>query len=366
MKPYLIIICLLSLLLPPRAIAANWQNKSTTLPATYLDNYIKMPYLSISVSRGHDWLAGNPNRLFHVTTDNIIDLTPRIKKFGLTSIRRVATDGSSWLIMGDAEVWQTHPDVAFTYDGKYIKNVSSAIRDIPRDEWISQITGKNGLWYIVTDKNIYAWHDALTKPAKISLPTSFREPRIENPKMHSVKHGWMVEFTQKHGPLSITHARNITDRRFFQFDGQNFQELSSLFGNNMSGESVIGSNGGNILVIGTVYDMFSYHYRAYLSDGKQVTDVTHAFKQILPAKITPTSQIFLNQAAITWTGKSWLLHNHKHNLATWRQSDHAKLLPDTSDIILAAGYGKNGSALLSGYKNNDDHISPRLLLYSEK
>ncbi|MBD3281639.1 hypothetical protein GF391_02730 [Candidatus Uhrbacteria bacterium] len=365
MKPYLVIISLLSLLIPPQTQAAAWQNNSEIIPDTFLDKYIELPYLSISVSRGHDWLAGNPNRLFHAMNDGSIDLTPRLKDYGFTSIRRVATDGSSWLIIGDAEVWQTRPDLAFIYDGKYLKNVSHVIRDLPRDEWISQITGKNGLWYFITDKGIYAWHNALTQPAKISLPDSFKEPRIGNPKMHSVKHGWIVEFTQKHGPLSIAHARDITDRRFFHFDGQNFQELSSLFGNNMSGDSIIGTNGGNILIMGAVYDMLSYNYRAYLSDGKRVTEVTPALNALLPQQIKPTSQIFLNQTTVIWTGKSWLLHNNKRNLATWEQSSPARLLPDTSDIILAAGYGKKGNALLAGYKKNEANTNPRLLLYSE-
>jgi hypothetical protein len=363
MKQFLAAIILFSLFLPPQAQASSWIDRSAEIPTTTLDEYIKIPYLSISKSRGRDWLAGNPNQLFHVLPDRTIDLTPTLKEFGLGSIRQVATDGKVWLIIGDANIWQSRPDLAFIYDGKYFNNVSNIFRNLPKDEWIGQITGKDGLWYIATDKNIYIWHSALNEAAKISVPNSFKEPRLSFLRMHAVSHGWIIEFEQKNGPKSISLGKTITDRRFFFFDGQNYQELTSLFGN-ISNFSTVGTNGGNILVIGAVINNSSYHYKAFLSDGIKVNDVSGHLKNLLPQSIPPSVQHFLNQATITWSGNSWIFANATNNLSIWNQSKQPQILKDPVDNFLDIGYSKNGTVLISGYKQKQGSLTPLLLQFS--
>jgi hypothetical protein len=361
MYKFLSILIAITFLTPSLAHAASWQDRSSEIPTTYLDKYVSIPYISFSKSRGNDWLAGNQNQLFHVLPDRIIDLTPDLKKFGFGNIRQISTDGNVWLILGDAHIWQSKPDIAMIYDGKYFKNVSTFLKTIPRDEWINQITGKQGLWYIVTDKNIYSWHSALSAPSKITTPSSFKEPRVSAITIHPVTHGWILNFEQKNGPKSISQGRNITDRRFFFFDGQNFQELTSLF-SNMSNFSTIGSNGSNILAIGSVINNDSTIFKAFLSDGINITDVSSNLKTILPANIPSYSQLFLNIGNIAWSGSAWVFTNDTKNLAIWYQNQQPKLLANTYDNIIDVGYGKSGTILMSGYNTNVANIFPRLIM----
>ena len=302
MKKLFVLTCLLSLSLPSGIIASpSWQDKSSEIPATTLDSHINLPYISFVKSRGNDWLVGNPNQLFHVMPERILDLTPDLAKFGMSDIRQIATDGSGWLVVGDMNTWQSKPDIAMHYDGMYWKNVSQMIRSLPHDEWIGEIVGKQGIWYIVTDKHLYAWHDALSEPAIIRLPESFKEPRTSSINIHPVQYGWMLNFEQKNGPKSIAAGHDIIDRRFFFFDGQNFQELTSLFGN-LSNYSTIGSNGGNILVIGATINADSTIYKAYLSDGIKVTNVSGTLKESSPRKHTCYLTIFSKPSAHNLVG----------------------------------------------------------------
>ncbi|MDF1497084.1 MAG: hypothetical protein P1P90_03405 [Patescibacteria group bacterium] len=362
MKKLFALICLLSLGLPSGLRATpSWQDKSSQIPETVLDTHINIPYISFVKSRGNDWLAGNPNQLFHVMPDRILDLTPDLQSFGMSDIRQIATDGSGWLIIGDQKTWQTKPDIVMHYDGKYWNNVSQIIRTIPASEWIGEIAGKQGIWYIVTDKNLYAWHSALSESAVISLPESFREPRTSAIGISPVANGWILNFEQKNGPKSIAMGRDIMDRRFFFFDGLNFQELTSLFGN-ISNHSTIGTNGSNILVLGAYIDTDKIIYNAYLSDGVNVTNVSGHIKDLIPDFIPVNSQYFLNQAKITWSGNSWIFTNSTKKLAVWNQNQKPKLLPDSETNILDVGYGKNGSVLMSGYKSKDK-ITPSLTFF---
>jgi len=362
MKKSLAILGILGLLAPFGTTASpSWQNTSPNLPASVLDAHVNLPYFSFSVSRGNDWLVGNTNQLFHVSADTVLDLTPDLQKFGFNNIRQVATDGSGWLIVGDISTWQTKPDIAMHYDGKYWKNVSTAIRLLPHDEWIGEITGKQGVWYFVTDKNIYLWHDALSEPAKITLPGAFKEPRTSSISIHPVQYGWMLNFEQKNGPKSIYAGRDVIDRRFFFFDGQNFQEQTSAFGN-LSNYSTIGSNGANILVMGAVINAKTVDYKAYLSNGKNITDLSGHLKDLLPQNISPNSQYFLTQSKITWSGESWIFTNTSNKMAFWNQSHKPKFLPDAPFNILGVGYGKHGTVLISGYKNTEPP-SPALTLF---
>lgn len=361
-KPlFLILICLL--IYPAPSQAQTWRDISVEMPQTVLDEYVNIPYISFTSSRGSSWLAGNPNQLFLVLPEKIIDLTADLKDFGFTGIRQVATDGSSWLILGDAHVWQSKPDIAMLYDGKYFTNISNIIHYIPGDEQITQITGKQGLWYIITDKNIYLWHQALTSPAKINLPAPFKEPRLSAVKLHPVKNGWIAEFDQKNGPKSLKSGQDILDKRLFYFDGNRFQELTSLF-HNISNYSSIGTNGSQILVIGADLNGNSFKNKAFLSDGITVYDVSNTFSEILPTTINPESQDFLTQTQIVWSGNSWNFLNTNRKIAIWQPGTQAKYAPDTSDNFLSAGYGSNGLMLFSGYKIKNREIIPRLVLMS--
>ncbi len=362
MKRFLVLILIACILFPSGTQAGNWLDRSAEIPETVLDSYMDLPYLSFVQSRGNDWLAGNPNRLFHVLPDKTIDLTPDLIEFGFSNIRRVSTDGSGWIVLGDARVWQSRPDLAFHYDGMYWKNISHIVRSLPRDEWIGDIAGKQDMWYIATDKNIYGWHTAFDEPVKIKLPESFLEPRVSELRLHSVLHGWIIEFEQRNDPKSLALGRIVIEKRFFFFDGQNFNEITSALGN-PSSYAAIGTNGHDLLVISASITPKQIVYQAKTTDGKNFSDNGKKLAPILPPDILPASQLFLNQSKIIWTGSAWLIVSPSNQSAIWQPATDAKLLPPTIDTFINAGYGKNGVVLLAGYKNNQGVLSPRLVQF---
>lgn len=362
MKRILILILIACIIFPSYAHAGNWIDRSAEIPETVLDSYMDLPYLSFVQSRGNDWLAGNPNRLFHVLPDKTIDLTPDLIKFGFSNIRRMATDGSGWIVIGDARVWQSQPDLAFHYDGMYWKNISHVIRAIPRDEWVGDIAGKQGMWYIATHKNLYAWHTAFDEPVKITVPDDFMEPRTSELHLYPVEHGWIIEFEQKNDVKSLTRGESVIEKRFFFFDGQNFNQITSALGN-PSSHTTIGTNGKEMFIIGASLTPDAVHYRAYTTNGKNFNNHINKLTAIIPADISPSSQSFLNQSKIIWTGSAWLIFSPSNQTAIWHPATNAKLLPPTTDTFINAGYGKNGIILLTGYKNNQGTLTPRLVQF---
>ncbi len=362
MKRIFILFLIVYILFPSHAQAGNWLDRSSEIPKTVLDNYVDSPYLSFAQSRGNDWLAGNPNQLFHVLPNKIIDLTPDLIKFGFSNIRRVSTDGSGWIILGDANVWQSRPDLAFYYDGMYWKNISHVIRSLPHDEWISDIVGKQGMWYIATHKNLYSWHTAFDELIKINIPSAFTEPRSSEFHLFPVSYGWIVEFEQMNDSKSLALGQTVIEKRFFFFDGQNFNEITSALGN-LSSYTVIGTNGHDLLVAGACITPGQIKYQAMTTDGKNFFDHLKKLTTILPFNILPSSQLFLNQSKIIWTGSAWLIISTSNQIAVWQPSTNAKLLPPTVDTFINAGYSKNGIVLLVGYKNNQGILSPRLVQF---
>jgi hypothetical protein len=360
MKSLFALALFICLFLPIRTHAENWLDRSHEIPTTVLDNYVNIPYFSFAQSRGHDWLAGNPNQLIHVLPETIIDLTPDLLKFGFSNIRRVSTDGSGWIILGDARAWQSRPDLAMYYDGMYFKNISHVIRALPRDEWIGDIAGKQGMWYIATHKNLYAWHSAFDEPIKIKLPDGLLEARVSEPQLFSVEHGWIIVFEQNNHLKSLAVGRKTIEKRFYFFDGQNFSEITDKLGN-LSSYSTIGSNGKELFIMGSSITPEQTTYHAYTTNGLIIKNVYNIIASLLPNTISAESQIFANQTKAVWTGSAWFFISPAKQAAIWHPAMNAKLLPTTKDTFLNAGYGKNGVILLTGYSDKQGLHEPKIV-----
>jgi len=170
----------------------KWVDLSASIPTTTLDTTVSYPLLSLASSRGTEWLAGNPNQLFQVTSQGkIFDLTPDLKKFGFQKIRQVACDGQNWLVIGDSSPWFTQPDLAFRYDGVYWKNVSPVMAALPPQEWVGRIVGKHGLWIIPTNRSLFVWQSSLKQIVNVSLPNELVRNGYQELKLYPIrKAGW--------------------------------------------------------------------------------------------------------------------------------------------------------------------------------
>ena len=341
----------------------TWQDRSQEIPQTVLDEHISSAYLSFSASRGDEWLVGNPNQLLQVLPDKTINLTPQLSDIGYKNIRQVASDGEGWLIIGDSSIWLSESDLAFRYDGMYWKNVSHILTSLPAQEWLGTVIGKHGIWIIPTEHHLYMWHEALNEPAIIPLPDALNEPRVSPLSFNAVREGWIVDFVQQNGPKSIVWGSPQYDKRFFFFDGQNFQEITSKLGS-PSIYSALGSNGNEILLIGAITSPKdnTFQFVALRTDGQKIINVTRNFRYIFSNNLTLPQQPFLTQSRITWNGKTWILIDQAKNCATFDNTNPVASCGLTKDTFLNLGYGLNGKTISVGFaKNQQNQIIPRLV-----
>ncbi|MFZ6015300.1 MAG: hypothetical protein ACOYUZ_03000 [Patescibacteria group bacterium] len=352
---------IISLVIAPQSFANDgWRDASDLIPQTYLDDRIHLPYLSFIKSRGQEWLIGNPNQLFKYSETEIIDLTPKLKQIGFKNIRQIAGDGQSWLIIGDSSIWLQAPDLFFHYDGNYLKDISSTFQHLADDDYVGQISGKQGMWLIPTKYSLYAWHSSLLNPYKINLPDSFKEPRLQEPRIYPIVNGWIIDFVQKNGPKSIASGNDQLDRRFFYYHDDQFQEITSALGN-LSHISILQSNGQQLLAMGSSFvDINKSVYRAYLTDGNHFQDISNDFAKIFNPDVPDKFQPYINQGFITNIGRNWIIADSTHNALLYHHPSISKI--SGQKILLNSGYGTN-HAIFVGYKIKDGQNLPALLIY---
>ncbi|MBU2566798.1 hypothetical protein KKG46_04545 [Patescibacteria group bacterium] len=346
--------------------AIGLTQKSNETQYQVLDAGNQIPYFSFASSRGDEWLIGNANELFHITKNNTYDLAPTLKENNFLSIRKIATDGQNWLVLGDSTLWNAQPDLAFLYDGMYFKNISNILYNIPDHEWIGNISGKQGLWLITTDKNIYLWHNALSELSPLELPLAFKEPRVSDIELTPITKGWLLSFIQQNGPKSIAHGYPIFDRRIFYYDGNTIQETTSLY-KNISSLSAIGSNGKYAIIIGAIFstDKLTPEFAYFESTGLEVKQIQLPKNNIFNNSLSAHRQPFLSGGRIVWTGKSWLIHDNINILEFTKASDLISY-SQTEYTIINSAYGSNKQAVLVGYQKQNNSIVPKIELFTAK
>lgn len=320
----------------------TWSDLSTKIPATVLDEHVDMPLFSLVASRGQEWIAGNPNQLVFVTAKGVTDLTLQLKEFGFRSVRQIASDGQQWLVVGDSGYWQAQPDLAFRFDGKYWKNVSFVMGQMPPQEWIGQIVGRRGLWLLPTARGLYAWDNGMTQIAAIPLSDEIRDSRSRT--FHAVRDAWIADIINKDGA-----------RKFFRFDGETFTDITPKF-NGADTRIALASNGA---------DVFAAWPKGIYTDGVKIRSVGRALAALDGTKRKPTPHAFWSDGLAVWNGKRWILWDAQKNLSTF-DSRAAVRLPDTRDTFLDAGYGTNGSVLFVGYATVNGKMKPKIVIASEK
>lgn len=329
----------------------TWIDLSAQIPTTTLDQNINYPLLSFSSSRGREWLAGNPNQLFQVTSkEKIFDLTTDLKKIGFEKIRQVASDGSHWLVIGDSSPWFNQPDLAFKYDGMYWHNVSFIMTALPPQEWIGRVAGKKNIWLLPTGKSLYVWHSSLNSLLKINLPPELTGQGQIDFKFYSVENGWLVKTNNRHG------------QNFYLFDGQNFKNISQ---NLRAGQrSCIASNGSEVILFETIpsaeagQNVQASRYHGY---GFQTID-----KLLNPLTQNSSGSWEEQNSHAVWNGKNWLIFNHDRRMAGFDGRRPLFLFKETKDYFINSGYGTTGSALHVGYAvNKNGEMLPRLVMTTQ-
>lgn len=332
--------------------ALRWTDLSAQIPTTTLDQTDSYPLLSFASSRGTEWLAGNPNQLFQVTSKGkVFDLTPDLKKFGFQKIRQVASDGQNWLVVGDSSPWFTQPDLAFQYDGVYWKNVSAVMTSLPPQEWIGQIVGKRGLWIIPTSRSLVIWQSSLKTIANIPLPSELTQNGYRKMNFYPLRNSWLMAVETSSG------------RYFYLFDGQNFQRADRFLGvTNLT--TTLASNGGAVLSLTALTDPKKPAVIATYFDGQFSRRLDQHFASFVDGK--KKEILFFPEAGMVWDGKSWILKDYLKHFSIFNGRSPASRLPDTRDFFIDSAYGTSGAALHVGYnKNNHGALIPRLVMTTE-
>lgn len=345
----------MAMILPAKQTLANelvWTDLSTQIPQTALDQNIAYPLLSFSSSRGTEWLAGNPNQLFQVTSkEKIFDLTPDLKQFGFEKIRQVTSDGQHWLVIGDSSPWFNQPDLAFEYDGMYWRNVSFIMTALPPQEWIGRIAGKKNLWLLPTSKSLYAWHSSLNNLLKIDLPAELAGHGPIDFKFYSVQNGW------------LTKTVNRAGQSFYYFDGQNFKNINH--GLKAGQMSCIASNGSAVISLeASSGDVDAKNIQATYYDGYRFQKIDGLLK---PLSQSTAGYWDERNSHVVWDGKKWLLLNDDRRIAEFDGRRSLHFLSNTKDYFINSGYGMAGSALHVGYAiNQDGKMIQRLVMTTQK
>jgi hypothetical protein len=337
---------------PVSAADLKWTDLSASIPTTVLDKTSDYPMLSFASSRGTEWLVGNPNQLFQVTSKGkIFDLTPDLKKSGFQKIRQVASDGQTWLVIGDSGPWFTQPDLAFRFDGMYWKNVSPVMAALPPQEWLSQVTGKRGLWILPTNRSLYVWHSDLKEIVNVLLPGELIRDGFSRMEFHALAQGW----------LARVDSPKVT--RYYLFDGQNFTDAGQRLGV-MNNTTAIGSDGGRALVMTAVNENKRCSIRALLFNGTTVRRLDASFRNFVDRAKNEIR--FFPEASMVWDGKSWLMADRSRHLATYDGHQPANLLPPTRDSFIVTAYGMAGQSLHAGFtRDKNSRLIPRLVLTQE-
>lgn len=334
------------------AASLNWTDLSAQIPTTTLDETADYPLLSFASSRGTEWLVGNPNQLFQVTSQQkIFDLTPDLKKFGFQKIRQVASDGQGWIVVGDSSPWYSQPDLAFLYDGMYWKNASGVMASLPPQEWVGQIIGKRGLWIIPTSRSLFVWQSSLKTIANIPLPKNLMDSGFDKMDFYALKYGWLM--VVETGP----------DKHCYFFDGQNFQDVGRRLGL-MNKTTSIGSNGAAALIVTAQTDAKTPKVTATYFDGRSSYKLDAHFRACVDQKNKAIK--FFPESDIVWDGKNWLMLDYRNHLTSFNGRSAVSVLPDTRDIFVSSAYGTSGTSLHVGFaKNNRDELVPRVVMTVE-
>lgn len=332
--------------------ALRWADLSGSIPTTTLDLTAGYSLLSFASSRGTEWLAGNPNQLFQVTSKGkIFDLTPDLKKFGFQKIRQVSSDGQSWLVIGDSSPWFSQPDLAFRYDGLYWKNVSPVMAALPPQEWVGQIVGKRGFWIIPTSRSLIIWQSSLKTIANIPLPPELIQNSYQEIIFYPLRTGWLMD------------VKTSAGRCFYVFDGQNFKRADRFLGA-INQTTTLASNGAAILSLTALTGPKKLAIIATYFDGQSSRRLDQHFLSFVDNK--KKEILFFPEAGIVWDGKSWLLKDYRKHLMIFNGRNPAWRLPDTRDTFIDSAYGTSGAALHVGYnKNSQSSLVPRLVLTQE-
>ncbi|MHB8831152.1 MAG: hypothetical protein ACYC44_03510 [Patescibacteria group bacterium] len=332
--------------------ALRWTDFSSSIPTTTLDMTTGYPLLSFASSRGTEWLAGSPNQLFQVTSKGkIFDLTPDLKKFGFQKIRQVASDGQSWLVIGDSGPWFSQPDLAFRYDGMYWKNVSPVMASLPPQEWVGQIVGKRGFWIIPTSRSLIVWQSSLKTIANIPLPPEIIQNQYQEMIFYPLRIGWLMD------------VKTFAGRSFYIFDGQNFKKADRFLGA-INQTTTLASNGAAVLSLTAVTGPKKLAIVATYFDGQSSRRLDQHFISFVDNK--KKEILFFPEAGMVWDGKSWILKDFRKHFSIFNGRSPVSKLPDTRDFFIESAYGISGAALHVGYnKNSQGKLVPRLVMTQE-
>jgi len=318
--------------------------------------------ISFLSSRGNSWLIGNQNNLYYINKQETINLTDELKNNKLQNIRKITTDGETWLILGDTSIWNKSPDLLYRFNGVQWYDVSFLLKEIDFDS-LQDFKGTRGTWYFISKNTVFVWNETSHDIQKINFPDYIKKhinysTRI---KFYKVNKGWILTLEKKNELNTLIRQHDCYDKYFYYLYNEKFIDITKDF-YNIDNNSIIGTNGQEILIFGLAFSSSKEYPKFYalVSNGEQTKNITKKIKYKFNLKAPLTQMPFFNQGKIIWTGSDWVILDGMKNFFWLNSKTWQIKFKKTRDTFLNAGYGGLNSILLSGFRSND-FIKPLLV-----
>ncbi len=287
------------------------------------------------------WNSGQVYRYDGFTQTNI---TVDVRSAGLNRVDDIVSDGQSVLFLQDVVALNNNLRVVAYKNGQYL-NITQGVRNVLNtNEGVSSITGRNGVWYVVTTQpRVFRWDASYSNPVQVSLP-SFVTDNVDGRNamlkynvnqgsanagsgerlpvaMVPVNSQWLLMVDPANGPV-----------RFYRYDGSNYNDVTNNFPTTDAVNKIV-SNGSTALV-------------AASGPNGSWTRMTDGFSTADVSNLSGT----LSNAVVGWNGKSWMIIRNKDifrvNGSMGNQT--AESFGRAADLVLDISGDQSGRFLLGG------------------
>ncbi len=284
----------------------------------------------------------------------VTDITVDVRNAGLSRVDDMVSDGQTVVFLKNV----TRTDNQFeavSYNGSYTNRTSLLRGYLNSNEGLTSITGKNGIWMIVTTQNrVFSWNMVSNTLSQISLPVT---PYTGYNQSYSIRHvspadGQSVFTAPQVVPTSggwifaIVESASYQKVRVYFYNGS-FNELTQT---GYTGVNFIASNGNQVLLMGNaaVGGYTAGNYGVYAIDGNSIKNYY--------TNISGGPSLDWSRALASYNGKSWMIVSGK-NLFRF-DGTNFQTYGQTNDLFLSLAGNGNGTFLLGGALSTAGNSAP--------
>lgn len=297
-------------------------------------------------SGGHVWKTDGS-----VMTDITVD----VRNAGISRVDDMVSDGQAVLFLKNVTRRDNQFEVV-SYNGSYSNRTSLLRGYFNSNEGITSISGKSGMWMIVTGQNrVFSWNTGSNTLSQISLPVT---PSNSSNQPYSIRHsspadGYSTFTAPQAVPTSggwiFTIPQNSTPnvRTYFYQNGY-FNEISL----GLSNLQFIASNGNQVILRGNnTYGSYTNNSGFLVLDGSTVKNQNYVYSDS-----AVYASIDWSSAIASYNGKSWMITGGKKLVRF--DGTRFDYYGSTNDLFLSVAGNGSGTFLLGGAVSTANNSYP--------